>query len=41
MNEWLKLVSLVLPVSLNIDKDSFIWQIKKMEFSPHNLYIGN
>ena len=29
LKEWLKLVSLVLPVNLNNDKDIFIWQIRK------------
>jgi hypothetical protein len=29
LKEWLKLVSLVLPVNLNNDKDIFIWHIKK------------
>jgi hypothetical protein len=39
LNEWLKLVSLVLPVNLNNDKDSFIWQIKKNGvFSTQSLY---
>ena len=39
LNEWLKLVSLVLMVSLNNDKDSFIWQIKKNGvFSTQSLY---
>ena len=39
LNEWLKLISLVLLVSLNNDKDSFIWQIKKNGvFSTQSLY---
>ena len=29
LKEWLTLVSLVLPVTLNNDKDNFIWLIKK------------
>jgi hypothetical protein len=38
LNEWLKLVSLVLQVSLNNDKDNFIWQIKNRVFSTQSLY---
>ena len=39
LKEWLKLVSLVLPVNLNNDKDIFIWQIKKNGvFSTRSLY---
>ena len=37
--QWLRLVSLVLPVRLNGDKDNFIWLIKKNRvFSTHSLY---
>jgi hypothetical protein len=32
LKEWIKLVSLVLPVNLNNDTDNFIWQIKKQSF---------
>jgi hypothetical protein len=29
LEEWLRLVSLVVPVGLNNDNDIFIWQLKK------------
>ena len=39
LKEWLRLVSIVLPVSLNSDKDRFIWLLKKNGvFSTHSLY---
>ena len=39
LKEWLKLVSLVLPVNLNNDKDIFIWQIRKNRvFTTQSLY---
>jgi hypothetical protein len=39
LKEWLKLVSLVLLVNLNNDKDIFIWHIKKNGFfSTHSMY---
>jgi hypothetical protein len=39
LKEWLTLVSLVLPVTLNNDKDNFIWLIKKNGvFSTQSLY---
>ena len=39
LKEWLKLVSLVLPVNLNNDKDIFIWHIKKNgKFSTQSMY---
>jgi len=39
LKEWLKLVSLVLPVNLNNDKDIFVWQIKKNGiFSTQSMY---
>jgi len=39
LEEWLRLVSLVLPVSLNNNKDIFTWQLKKDgKFSTQSLY---
>jgi hypothetical protein len=39
LKEWLTLVSLLLPVTLNNDKDNFIWLIKKNGvFSTQSLY---
>jgi hypothetical protein len=39
LKEWLKLVSLVLLVNLNNDKDIFIWHIKKNGiFSTQSMY---
>jgi len=39
LEEWLKLVSPVLRVNLNNDKDNFIWQIKKNGvFSTQSMY---
>jgi len=39
LKEWLELVSLVLTVNLNNDRDKFIWQIKNNGvFSTQSLY---
>ena len=39
LKEWLTLLSLLLPVTLNNDKDNFIWLIKKNRvFSTQSLY---